>query len=269
MQLGIGSYTYPWAIGVADHPPARPLTALGLLDRAASLRVGLVQVCDNLPLHRLSPAEFDAFQARAAALRLTVEVGARGVDPDHLRIYLTLAKRLGSPLLRLVPGGAGAQPSEDEIVALLRPLLPALERAGVRLALENYEALDVQAWARIVRRLGSDHVGICLDTVNSFGALDGLRTVLETLGPWTINLHIKDVAIQRADHNLGFVVEGRPAGQGQLNVPWLLETLRGMGRSPSVILEQWPPPEPALADTIAKEALWAEEGLAFLRPLLR
>ncbi len=136
------------------------------------------------------------------------------------------------------------------------------------LALENYEALDVQAWARIVRHLGSDHVGICLDTVNSFGALDGLRTVVETLGPWTINLHIKDVAIRRADHNLGFVVEGRPAGQGQLNVPWLLETLRSMGRSPSVILEQWPPPEPALAATIAKEALWVEEGLTFLRPLL-
>ena len=53
MRLGIGSYTYGWAIGVSGHAPERPMGALDLLERAAELGVGLVQVADNLPLHRL------------------------------------------------------------------------------------------------------------------------------------------------------------------------------------------------------------------------
>ncbi|NTW36601.1 MAG: hypothetical protein HGB17_10810, partial [Syntrophobacteraceae bacterium] len=50
MRLGIGSYTFPWAVGMPGHRPAQPMTALDLLDKATQLGVGVVQICDNLPL---------------------------------------------------------------------------------------------------------------------------------------------------------------------------------------------------------------------------
>lgn len=111
-------------------------------------------------------------------------------------------------------------------------------------------------------------LGICLDTVNSFGALEGPDVVVRTLGPWTVNLHIKDFGVTRASHQMGFAIEGRPAGQGQLDVPWLLNTLRSLDRDVNAILELWTPPDPTLSETIAREGAWAAESVAYLRGLI-
>jgi sugar phosphate isomerase/epimerase len=268
MRLGIGSYTYSWAIGAPGHPPVRPMRAVDLLGKAAALGVSVVQVADNLPLDRLSGAALSAFAARAGELGIDVEVGTRGIGREHLLSYLRLAKRLRSPILRVVVDTADHHPGEDEIVATIRDLLPAFELADVVLAIENHDRFPASTLAGILERLDSVHVGICLDTVNSFGALEGPEVVVDVLGPWVVNLHVKDFAIRRAGHQMGFLIEGRPAGQGRLDVPWLLRRLRDLGRDPNAILELWTPPERTLAETIAKEAAWASASVRYLRRLV-
>ncbi|MBL7200195.1 MAG: sugar phosphate isomerase/epimerase [Anaerolineae bacterium] len=265
MHLGIGSYTYSWAIGVPGRAPQRPMTAMDLLDRGAELGVRLVQVADNLPLHELSDGDLDRFEEQATGLGICVEVGTRGIAPDHLRAYLRLAVRLGSPILRVVIDTLDHRPPEDEIVGTLRGLMPEFERAGVVLAIENHDRFTARAFVRMLQRIGSDHAGICLDTVNSFGALEGPEVAVDVLGPWAVNLHIKDFSISRASHRMGFTVEGRPAGQGRLDIPSLLQRLDRWGRDPNAILELWPPPEETLGETIAKESAWAVESIAYLR----
>ena len=122
-------------------------------------------------------------------------------------------------------------------VTTIEGLLPEFERAGVVLAIENHDRFKARTLAGMLERLGSEHVGICLDTVNSFGALEGPEVVVDVLGPWTVNLHVKDFAIFRAGHLMGFTVEGRPAGQGRLDVPWLLQKLHELGRDPNAIID--------------------------------
>ena len=268
MRLGIGSYTFTWSIGVPGYPPDGPMNAIGLLGRAAELGVRLVQVADNLPLDQLPAGELDAFGARAGALGIAVEVGTRGIAPPRLRTYLSLAERFGSPIVRVVVDTADHHPSEDEIVDTLRAVMPELKQAGICLAIENHDRFKAAALAGVLRRIGSPHVGICLDTVNSFGALEGPEVVVSTLAPWVVNLHVKDFAIERASHMMGFTIEGRPAGQGRLDIPWLLGELRSRGRDPNAILELWTPREATLADTIAKEATWAEASVRYLRGLI-
>lgn len=72
-------------------------------------------------------------------------------------------------------------------------------------------------------------MGICLDSVNSMGAGEGIETIVEVLSPYTVNLHVKDFVVQRVYHMMGFVVEGRPAGQGMLPLEYLLEKLEPHG----------------------------------------
>jgi len=266
MLLGIGSYTCPWAVQATRDTPA---CAFELLDTAARWGVKVVQYCDNLPLERLSEAEQKRLAEAAAARGIRIELGMRGCRTDSVVEQLGLAHRLGSRLLRLVTDSEDDRPAPDEIVARLRSLLPLCERLIVCLAVENHDRLPAQALADIMRRLASPYAGICLDTVNSLGCLEGPGVVVETLGPWTVNLHVKDAIARRLPHQLGFVIEGAPAGRGLVNVPAVLARLGEMGRDVSVILEQWTPPEPGTAETLAKERLWAEQGIAYLRTMVK
>ena len=163
---------------------------------------------------------------------------------------------------------AQCQPSANEIVRTLSAAAPEIEAAGVTLAIENHDHFKARELLAIIQRINSQWVGVCLDTVNSFGALEGPEIVVETLGPWTVDLHIKDFCVSRAPHKMGFTLEGKPAGQGELNVPWLLATLDALGSECDAILELWPPPQPSTAETVALERTWAEESVAYLRQLI-
>jgi 3-oxoisoapionate decarboxylase len=263
--LGISSYTYTWAIGVRGHPPDRPMSACDLLERAAGLGVAVVQIADNLPLHEMPGSELDALEGHARALGLVLELGTRGIEPDHLRTYLRLAEQLHSPLVRVVVDTTRHHPSPSEVTNALSQVVAEFQRAGVLLALENHDRFKARTLVDIIRSTGSANVGICLDTVNSFGALEGPEAVLDALGPLTVNVHIKDFAVVRASHQMGFVIEGRPAGTGQLDVSCLLRRLRELGRDPNLILELWTPPESTTAETIAREGAWAVQSIANLR----
>jgi sugar phosphate isomerase/epimerase len=155
----------------------------------------------------------------------------------------------------------------DDVVAVVREALPRLREAGVRLAIENQGRLLAEELREIVKQTDEAQVGICLDPVNSMGAGEAIREVARVLAPYTLNLHIKDFTVRRVSHMMGFVVEGTPAGQGMLDVRWLLEEVRSHGRCESAILELWTPPESDPEKTIAKEARWAEDSLRYLKPL--
>jgi sugar phosphate isomerase/epimerase len=265
MQLGISSYTYTWAAGVPGYPPKRPVTECDLVEKAVDAGVRVVQIADNLPLERLSDGDLAELASRAQVKGIELEVGTRGIGHGRLERFLDIAAVLKSRILRVVVDTPDSRPSGPEIVDSIRASVPELERRGICLAIENHDRFHAMDLAAIVRRIDSANVGICLDTVNSFGALEGPEVVVHALGPLVVNLHVKDFSIERAGHMMGFVIEGRPAGSGRLNVPWLLEKLRSLGRDPNAILELWTPPEADLDATIAKEAAWAASSIEYLR----
>ncbi|NIR00656.1 MAG: TIM barrel protein [Gemmatimonadales bacterium] len=227
-----------------------------------------MQVCDNLPLDRLNEPVRARLARHAEALGVQVEVGTRGIAPAHLRQYVGIARQFGSPLVRVVIDTADHRPELAEVARLLGEALPEFEAARIWLAIENHDRLRARELAALVRNLGSEYVGVCLDTVNSFGALEGPEVVVGTLAPLTVNLHLKEFTISRVGHLMGFAVQGRPLGQGRLDVPWLLQQLREAGRDPNAIIEQWTPRGKALEDTIAAELRWAEESIAYARTLI-
>jgi hypothetical protein len=62
-RIGIGSWTYPWAVGtVRDRRPKRPMSPSELVRQAAQLGVKVVQIADNLPLDGLTIAELKYLQ---------------------------------------------------------------------------------------------------------------------------------------------------------------------------------------------------------------
>ena len=97
--------------------------------------------------------------------------------------------------------------------------------------------------------------------------LNAIATLTQGVGPLTVNLHVKDFCIKRLKHNMGFIIEGSPAGDGMMDLPWLLEQLGDRCRS--AILEQWTPPEIKLEDTLVKEDEWAKKSISFLKKWIK
>jgi 3-oxoisoapionate decarboxylase len=271
MELGISSWSLPWSIGVPGHPrPPRPLDALGLLEKSAALKVSVVQIADNLPLHKLPESELDRIREKAVALGLSVEAGTRGLDPQNLVQYVMIAHRIGARLLRTVLSGSLLDIEElANAEQGIRQVLPTLQRLGVTLAFENNEAFSASEFAGLMRRINSPYVGICLDSANSLGRPETLDEIVKHLAEYAVMFHAKDYNIRRIDTRMGFCILGKPVGSGRVDFDWVLAELRRRGRDQlSVIVEHWPPFEGSIEATIRLEEEWLTKSVEFLRARL-
>ena len=278
MKLGINTYTFMWSIGFQGANPAypdkaarpeKPLTAMGLLEKARELGVHLVQTGPNLPVEKLPEGELDAFIGKAQEWGITLELGTRGVDQAHLRKMVPLAKRMGATLIRTLPEVGGKYATDAR---LLPPevckSVELLEEEGIRLGIENGR-IPAKEFKAALDEIGSKNVGVVLDMVNSLAVPEGWKLVTEVLAPYTMCLHFKDFTIRREWHMMGFICEGTPSGRGQLDTPWLLETLKASPYDFNVIIELWPPEQPTMAETVALEQAWAAESVPYLRQYIK
>lgn len=264
MKIGLGSYALAWSIGVPGHMPEKPMDIQGFLHSAFQHGFELVQIADNLPLTSLSEQELVVIKNQALHQGISLELGSRGLTVDNVKEHIRIAKVLGAHLLRIVIDQKGYEPKLAEIHATLSQIIPLLEKANIRLAIENHDRLKAREFREIVDTANSSFIGICLDSVNSIGADEGFEAVFEILGPVTINFHLKDYVIRRKPHMMGFDIIGTPAGQGMLPVRQVVNKLESYGRCHSMILELWPSPEPDIMLTIKKEQQWVQDSARFL-----
>jgi sugar phosphate isomerase/epimerase len=263
MKTGVGSYTWTWAVGIKGYMPDRPLDCLGLVAKAKACGAGVLQIADNPSLHLLDAEEIRRTADAARGAGIELEAGTRGIEPAHLMAYLDIAKLMGSRIVRTI-----TREIDDGAVSRMKEVLPSYEREGVVIALENHDEHKTAALADFIDRCGSGTLGVCLDTVNSFAALEPPEVVVRTLAPCTVNLHVKDFDVVRVGHQLGFSIEGKPAGKGRLDIPWTIEYLKSKGRDPNAILELWTPYAGTVELTIAREDEWAAESMRYLREII-
>jgi len=265
VKLGIGTYAFMWSIGFRGAEPSKPMNAFDLLKKAIDLGVKVVQYGPNLPLDSLSPKDLSSLLLLANAGGISMEIGTQGLEPNHLREQLDLADRVGSKLLRTTtegPDGVAVPPGE--LRENILEIVSALAEYDVFLAIENGR-MPATMLADLVSSANSPHVGITLDTVNSLAIPEGPEQVTELLFEHAKSLHVKDFIVERLWHRMGFSVEGRAAGTGQLNVPELLEKVGDANPESNAILELWPPQQGTLEGTIQLENAWAEESISYLR----
>lgn len=272
MILGLSSFTFGWAVGIPGYTVNADKTCRywdenDLIHFMQAHGLNCLQLGDNLPLHAFDSTRLEKLRNTLDVTNTRFEPGARKLTPGNLQTYLDLAAYFQSPLLRFVLDGDHYEPDLPEVIALLKDCIPELKKSKLILGIENHDRLKAKAFASIVEACGSDRIGICLDTVNSLGAGEGLDYVLDILAPYTVNLHIKDFTVERLPHNMGFQVTGVPAGNGQCDIPGILDKLNGYGRCHSAILEQWVPFTKDYATTIALENKWAETSLDYLKSL--
>ena len=278
MKLGINAYTFMWSIGFqAPNPafldqaarPDHPLTPLGLLEKAHQLDVRLVQTGPNLPLDHLSDGKLEQFIRQAQEWGITLEVGTRGLDYEHLVRQVALAERIGARLIRTLPEIDGKYASAGWLIPeTVSKILPVLEKAGIQLAIENGRT-PADELSAALDEIGSPYVGVVLDMVNSLAVAEGWKEVTRKLARHVMCVHYKDFTMRRAWHMMGFICEGTPSGKGMVETRWLLDELKVSPYDFDVIIELWPPEQSQLEDTIRLEQQWAEESVTYLRQFIK
>jgi len=249
--------------------PEKPLSACGLIDMVSDAGLKLLQIADNMPLEGMSEEELMTICNYAGGRDIEIETGSRGLTPEHTIECLLTAEKLHSRILRMVIDRPGFEPDPETVIRILSGLVPEFRSRKIRLAIENHDRFKARQFEQIIQSVGSEWVGICLDSVNSMGAGEGFAEVSRILIPYTINLHIKDFTIRRVSHKMGIIIEGAPAGQGMLNIDELISALSETGLCRSAILELWTPPEPLVDDTILKEQRWASESIKYLKQIIK
>lgn len=266
-EIGISTFALTWAFGVPGHAHGRMLTGKDLIDIASDAGIHRVQFGDNYALDALSDSELCDLAAYAESLSVAVEVGTRGLIYDNMIRYLEIARIFRSPFVRVVIDKGGYTPGSNEIIEVINRLLPAYEAESVSIGIENHDRFTCSELIGILDEVGRSSVGICLDTVNSFGAMENPWTVIDSLAPYALNVHVKDFRISRPFHNMGFLVEGTPAGEGFLDIRYLLDNPHIQKNKPSFILESWVTPEKSMDDTLDKERRWLDKGILFLKSI--
>lgn len=268
MKLGIGTYTYMWSIGFEGARPERPMRATDLIAKAQELGVRVVQFGPNLALYELGARELEDVLRGARRAGIELEVGTRGIETERTGQLIDFTANCGASLLRTVPEIEGRAPEWDELVELLGAVEPRARKARIRLAMEN-SLIPAARLDAALAEIGSEWLGVTLDTVNSLAIPEGTGEVTRHLARWTKCLHVKDFVLKREWHMMGFRVEGRPAGRGQLDVPRLLSVLEQSHAACNAVLELWPPEQATLAATISLEQQWAVESIRYLRTLIK
>jgi sugar phosphate isomerase/epimerase len=101
---------------------------------------------------------------------------------------------------------------------------PAAARHRRRLAIENHKDWRIDQMLDMLRRLGSEYVGVCVDTNNSFALLEDPMAVVEAYAQVGFSAHLKDMAV--AEYEDGFLLADVTLGQGVLDLSKMIEILR-------------------------------------------
>lgn len=264
-MIGLGTYAFFWQH--SDRVP-EPLTLVGAFEATRALDVDLFQICDFEPLERMTDSELRDAAAAARDLGLTIELGTKGIEPERLGRFLDLAAVFDAALVRSMLYGPDSRPTLGQAVEWLHAALPAYEASGVALALETYEQVATTELVSLIERVGSPHLGVCLDPANVTARLELPRDAVELTASLVKNVHVKDFAFARQPGWVGFTYSGAPMGGGLHDYPHLLETVRPRERDINEIVEHWLPWQGDAETTIQTEREWTRTTLEYLRSTL-
>jgi sugar phosphate isomerase/epimerase len=153
-----------------------------------------------------------------------------GAAEQQIAQGLKLARILGASAMRVVVGGADERAQIEMHMAstarVLKGMRSQIRDSGVKLAMENhggdFQAREMKA---LVEDVGSDILGVCLDSGNPLWMLEDPHSTLELLGPFTVNSHIRDTAIWRVPE--GVAVRWVNMGEGNVDIDgWINKLVR-------------------------------------------
>jgi sugar phosphate isomerase/epimerase len=166
--IGFRTYAFFWQL---SNRVSNPLDLHQALERPGALDVRAFQICDYAPLAAMNDGQLQSVRRTANSLEISQELGTKGIQPEHLRKFLHIAKVLGAPLLRTLLNAPAHTPTQRSR-GNLHQGASRVRGGGVKVALETYEQVPTSRLLDVVRRVDSPFLGICSDPASTVAALE-------------------------------------------------------------------------------------------------
>ncbi len=238
MGLTIASYSLRWRAksGAPGRPPF--LNALDVLDHLKEIAAAGLQIAVGGWTSEFAGDVRKRRESLGLYLEGQINLPRDDDDVGRFEREAVAAREAGAMVLRTAIGGrryedfdSAEQFERFKRASWQRLTLaePVVRKHGLKLAVENHKDWRVPELLDMLRRLGSDAVGVCLDTGNSISLLEDPMAVVEALGPVAFTTHFKDMAVQ--EYEDGFLLSEVPLGEGMLDLPRIVAICRGHNRN--------------------------------------
>jgi 3-oxoisoapionate decarboxylase len=235
-RLGIASFSYHLRLAAERADKKKPGLAdpLTFLEHCHQLGAGGVQ----LGLGVRDTAYIAKLRKQAEMLDMFLEGSIRlpqnRSDVERFTAEVRTTREAGANVLRTVLLSGRRYETFDTLAAFrkwaegawqsLSLAEPVVAKHDMRLAVENHKDWRAADLADLLKRLGSRHVGACIDTGNNIALLEYPLETVETLAPFAYSVHLKDMAV--AEYEDGFLLSEVPLGEGFVDLKRIVAMLR-------------------------------------------
>jgi 3-oxoisoapionate decarboxylase len=225
-------------------------TPVQFLDYLSSIKLTWAMI--SLPAATLSD-EAAIKQIRDHADRLgirlqlafgTVCPSARSFNPQNGPLEEQVARALkasqifGAKCMRCILGGDPERPQIemhiDNMVKAVRGMRSRILDSGIKLAVENHGGdLQAREMKMMIEAIGTDVMGVCLDSGNPVWMLEDPHMTLETLIPYAETSHVRDSAVWKVPE--GIAVRWVNMGEGNVDIDgWIRKFIQAKPGMPII-----------------------------------
>ncbi|MBN8417438.1 MAG: sugar phosphate isomerase/epimerase [Verrucomicrobia bacterium] len=226
MGIVIHSYGKRWQGKYSNlkYPPFEH--ALDVLDHVRDLGVGSLQTMVGGWTSEFAGKVRATCESYSMKLEGSIALPKNENDVGRFEQEVRIAKEAGAVIFRSATGGRRYELFssledfkhwKDGALKSMQLAEPVARRQKVKIGIENHKDFHAAELAEVLGRLSSPHLGACVDTGNSIALLEDPMVVVETLAPYAVTTHIKDMAVQETA--TGFLLSEVPLGEGILDLP--------------------------------------------------
>lgn len=164
----------------------------------------------------------------------SIDLAGNRLDLDRFEKQLLTAKSSGADVVRVVvtPGrryeefksAEQFRASREKALKTLQAVEPIAAKHRMPLAVENHKDHRINERLELLKKIGSEYVGVCVDVGNSFSLCEDPTEVVRAYAPYAMSVHLKDQAVR--EYNEGFLFADAALGKGFLELAEMIRLLR-------------------------------------------
>jgi sugar phosphate isomerase/epimerase len=155
-------------------------------------------------------------------------------DVERFEKEIAISRECGATVIRTVMLGGRRYETfhsakeyaafADQALASLQLAEPVMAKHKMTLAVENHKDFRTDELIDLLKKIGSEHIGVTVDTGNSIALLERVNETVEALAPFAAACHLKDMGVEESPD--GFLLSEVPLGDGFLDLKHVVNTLR-------------------------------------------